>query len=376
MKNQFLLIISFLLWTSVAGQNIQTFYTETWVNDNWQKMVKGTNTYDKDDFLTITSQNNWDTDFNIWDNSFQTFYINNKDGAVTQQITQAWDFLNRNWYSFERITYDYNSNKKLSSKLIENWVKGNWQNVVKDLNNYDSIGNLINSLRHTWDLVSLSWKNTQQINFTNSSSGKVIEKVTQSWENLSNVWSNNQRITFTYNIKDKPLTQYTEIWVNGNWQNFERHNNSYDNTGFVINTIEQKWNLDSSRWNNSEQINYANNLDGTIHQKTMQTWDNLLKSWNNIERTTFTYNQTSDTYIPRMPSFSVYPNPSKDIISIKLENSDLSKVSIIDLNGKLLVSHICSVNEFSININELNPSIYLVRIEQGEKIMIRKFIKN
>lgn len=376
MKHSILLFISFLIWNSVASQNIETFLTETWENENWVKMDKGTNTYDQLGFIINTSQINWDNDFNKWNNSFQTVYTNNNEGSVTQKITQSWDDLIRTWDNNQRITFNYNTNKKLSSKITENFVNGYWQNLAKELNYYDSIGNLINNLQYSWNNASSSWETIRQVNYINSNSGKVIEKVTQSWENLTNTWSNIQRTTFAYNSKDKPLTQLTETWVSSNWQNLFRLTNTFDNSGFVINTIEQKWNMDSTSWNNSEQINYTINLNGTINQKTIQFWNNLNLSWQNLKRTSFTYFQSNDIFKPKYPGFIIYPNPCKDYILIKLENPEISRVSIIDLQGKSIVSLFCSENEFSINLKDLNPNIYVLRIEQGEKIMIRKIFKN
>ena len=77
-------------------------------------------------------------------------------------------------------------------------------------------------------------------------------------------------------------------------------------------------------------------------------------------------------------SISVYPNPVKSILSIKNNsNSSLSKVTIYDITGKILVTQ--NMNESqtnSIDISEFTTGIYMILIEDinGNNIKT-KFIK-
>lgn len=65
-------------------------------------------------------------------------------------------------------------------------------------------------------------------------------------------------------------------------------------------------------------------------------------------------------------NFSIYPNPATDVINVK---SDISgNYQIIDINGKILVN----TTDKSININELSPGQYFLRVGNSTQ----PFIKN
>jgi hypothetical protein len=60
--------------------------------------------------------------------------------------------------------------------------------------------------------------------------------------------------------------------------------------------------------------------------------------------------------------FSVYPNPTSEVINIKCENSDVTyDVKIYDINGKLIIEKTCH-NESSIDLKNLNDGVYILNI--------------
>lgn len=74
-------------------------------------------------------------------------------------------------------------------------------------------------------------------------------------------------------------------------------------------------------------------------------------------------------------NFSIYPNPVVDIINISsLNNTEISKVAITDINGRIVKEVISSVNNFS--VNELNAGIYFLKIFTKEGTGTSKFVKN
>ncbi len=80
-------------------------------------------------------------------------------------------------------------------------------------------------------------------------------------------------------------------------------------------------------------------------------------------------------------TFAIYPNPAKDAVSIKLQNSknENCKVEIINCLGE--VSEIYNFGNStdivnSISIEKLTPGIYYVKTTLGKKTSIRKLIKD
>ncbi|MBP6089815.1 MAG: T9SS type A sorting domain-containing protein [Crocinitomicaceae bacterium] len=65
--------------------------------------------------------------------------------------------------------------------------------------------------------------------------------------------------------------------------------------------------------------------------------------------------------------FKIYPNPTSDIINLDLNNNSNSDFEIYDISGKLLIK----TNEKSIDLSNLSPSIYLLKVGNT----IKKFQK-
>ena len=75
-------------------------------------------------------------------------------------------------------------------------------------------------------------------------------------------------------------------------------------------------------------------------------------------------------------TLSLYPNPVQNILNIQNTASNLSKVQIYDLNGRLLQNHLMQSNEVSLDVSQLNSGIYFVILENemGNQIS-RKIVK-
>jgi hypothetical protein len=72
---------------------------------------------------------------------------------------------------------------------------------------------------------------------------------------------------------------------------------------------------------------------------------------------------------------NIYPNPTTDYINFSLKGLENTPVSIIDLNGKLIVNTKISTDN-SINVTSLNSGVYFVQLEVEKQTVSYKFVKN
>jgi hypothetical protein len=77
--------------------------------------------------------------------------------------------------------------------------------------------------------------------------------------------------------------------------------------------------------------------------------------------------------------FSIFPNPTHDNFKISWQNpylEDEIEISIIDITGKTVFKTIKSTNKFNTNIitEELEPGLYLVKLQSGSMIGSKKLI--
>ncbi|NEN24920.1 T9SS type A sorting domain-containing protein [Cryomorpha ignava] len=69
---------------------------------------------------------------------------------------------------------------------------------------------------------------------------------------------------------------------------------------------------------------------------------------------------------------SVFPNPARDLVSVKNENGDLISVKIIDVAGRIVKT--INQNFENINISEIALGNYFLRIESNEGVVSRKLV--
>lgn len=75
-------------------------------------------------------------------------------------------------------------------------------------------------------------------------------------------------------------------------------------------------------------------------------------------------------------TFLIYPNPSSDIINIKLISSKRAKMEIINHFGQIVHSSYINDGSTSIDISGFNAGFYLIKVTGESTSQIRKIIKN
>ncbi|WP_309640311.1 serine hydrolase [Flavobacterium sp.] len=70
---------------------------------------------------------------------------------------------------------------------------------------------------------------------------------------------------------------------------------------------------------------------------------------------------------------SVYPNPSESVVHIDNLNNDNYEVKVTSILGKVLIQ---KSNSNHIDISSLSKGIYIITVDQGERTLTQKLIKN
>ena len=75
-------------------------------------------------------------------------------------------------------------------------------------------------------------------------------------------------------------------------------------------------------------------------------------------------------------NFQVYPNPSKNQICIELDKlSNFSQLTITDFNGKIILSKKILKLKTMLDVSLLPQGVYLITLDNKEKITHQKLIK-
>lgn len=86
------------------------------------------------------------------------------------------------------------------------------------------------------------------------------------------------------------------------------------------------------------------------------------------------YGAGSVKELKQTPSFSMYPNPTDDFVSVQVNNIENGKVKVVDLLGNVVYSE--AIGTISkINVSDFKNGVYFVTIEsEGNKIASKKLV--
>jgi hypothetical protein len=74
----------------------------------------------------------------------------------------------------------------------------------------------------------------------------------------------------------------------------------------------------------------------------------------------------------------VYPNPASDLLHVVLDHEGEIRISVIDITGRMLQSSVIvsgGFNTYPLNISELDPGLFFIRLEAGQETQVVRFIK-
>lgn len=72
----------------------------------------------------------------------------------------------------------------------------------------------------------------------------------------------------------------------------------------------------------------------------------------------------------------LFPNPSSSIINFELQDVILSKITIFDINNRIIDTKFSFTNQNNIDINNFQNGIYILQISTDKGIITKKIIKN
>ena len=91
-----------------------------------------------------------------------------------------------------------------------------------------------------------------------------------------------------------------------------------------------------------------------------------------IDDVMFNYVSAGINY-PKEETISIFPNPAHDWLDVKHHDTSLQySVEITDISGKTL-SH--TTNRSRIDISQLSPATYFIKVLGNEKVLVKNFIK-
>jgi hypothetical protein len=131
----------------------------------------------------------------------------------------------------------------------------------------------------------------------------------------------------------------------------------------------------------TEWITYERLVPATFNKMAFELFSSDTAVFNGITFINtpafFAFDDASFNYMPTSvknlskKDFKLFPNPTKDLLTIQIESQDAETFQIIDLHGRVLRT-MQIVAQQSVDLHDLAPGIYLIRGKDGRT---RRFVK-
>lgn len=152
------------------------------------------------------------------------------------------------------------------------------------------------------------------------------------------------------------------------------------NTFFFLNNSidanEYSWDFDDGDTSNLQDPKHEFLMTGIYNVKL------IVKNACGIDSLIRQILVTSDMEVEKHQGVSIYPNPLKDIFTLRLvsENKENIKLSVFDLPGEIVYTNnikiLPGINEFKITTSSWNKGLYIVTIRGDNKNINLKIVKN
>lgn len=88
----------------------------------------------------------------------------------------------------------------------------------------------------------------------------------------------------------------------------------------------------------------------------------------------FTNSTLGNQDITSVNAYQVYPNPTKDIIYIKLETLENTNIQLYNVLGEKLLDKVISKNH-TMSLSGLSQGLYFLQFKQNDKVYVKKIVK-
>lgn len=334
-----------------ADGSLKQTFRQRWVDNIWSNSYKKRFTYNSDKLIIGAFQESWDSNTSTWISRDSQRYEYNSAKQLTVQYFLKWNKSTSNWLYNMRFILDYDDNGWNTLSTVQFWDGNEWDNSSQSISSYTDACILPSQL------PSVSIK--KDISVTEGNTSVTPAKFTISLNKTTA-----STVTVNYTTKSlsakagSDFTAKTGKLTFGN--GFVNKSITIDVTGDNLVEPNERFALVLS--------NPVNAVLGTIDSAIcIIKNDDPSFSWSNSIQNDISTSEKS---------VKIYPNPVKDVLNIQgLNEQDKVQLSIVDVNGKVLIQKNVNTSSYQWNIKTLPAGSYFLQIEKQNKIYTYPFIK-
>lgn len=293
-------------------------------------------------------------------------------------------YHNGNFEQEKETIYTYNANNLVSStaNIIKNDSTLNLDTIQMFLYTYNANNNLIETSEREFDGTQLINKTMKVYNYT---SNRLSVVNVNNWDAINNTYDSVYKYALAYSGNALPISVTEYQYNNANWiekiktQNFYNANGSLDSVIYLVNedTVLERKSITYYKRNGEDLVE-------VFEQKSI--WDSNDSTWynNNGDFIMYLYYDTAkiDTTInihnikDDTNDFTVYPNPSNEILNVESTKGNIGTIYIYDHNGRIIrqITIHNRTKRASIDVGSLASGIYTLMIHTDKKTIVKKAV--
>ncbi len=356
-----------------AHDKTHTLLSFSWnkCNNQWSDTTHYKELTESKKYITYIFRN-WDYTNCKFTSGYKHSYTINDDGNYDSILIFKLDTANNVWVKSKKKTYFYYTENLIYNILEQKWNhnKEQWENYQKIEDEYNQDKQLITENYLVWNNIKKQWQYSMQKVLSYDNNGWLINIVTKHWDYINNKWVNSSRILIHYTANTQTTTYQSWDANNSQWVNTSQFIFNYNNTGKLLEQIDQLWDSNNNKWDNTDKYEYV--YDSADNQTEYNYYQWNTGSWVLKSQDKFFYSQMSYNGIASVKmNIKISPNPAYN--ELVIYGLTKGEYKITTLSGKTLMHSKLHSNR--INIQALPSGIYILEIKNDNKKYYSRFIK-
>lgn len=314
-----------------------------------------------------------------WSTAHKQEYVYDDKGNQILSVVSGWD--SQQWTPNYKLEYTYDDNRNRTSRLysLRNTAQ-QWVPYFKHEYSYDDNENQTLIRISIWETDTQQWRTHSKDEYAYDDNGKQIFHVISRWDSETQEWDPYFGYdTYIYDNDGNLTSRLRSAWDNHTqqWLLDQRYEYTYDTNGNFITYLTLEWNRNVQQWTPTHKENYIydnsytyNNLvvpfsENFFRHKRVKTifhlWKKDLQEWMEYRRADYHYSeQTVGITSAIEAGIQVFPNPTNDLITFDLKNSQNTTVILHDAQGKHIGTQ--DLQDKQLSVGHLNSGIYFYQL--------------
>ncbi|MGJ8743723.1 T9SS type A sorting domain-containing protein [Polaribacter sp.] len=380
------LLFLFLCSITAFSQVKLTSETEEYYNGtSWESSNKKTFTYDDNNNLISEKFYFRNNSTSSWEFNSNDTYVYNSANRVVSSTYEGFDGSGNISYGY-KTNYTYNANNQIVESINLEFKDGVYVDDYKNIYTYS--GNKVTELvDYYWNgsawVLTADYSSKTTINY--GANDLVYEFLYYDWNGSS--WSVVDKDVYGYNANNKLTSTIYYDWNGAAYEVYSKEEYTYDSNGNLI--LERDFDYNNGSFELYSEKNYTFDVTQLMSSFTHPFKDKFgfeaLTGQENLYvnkilgyeednyRTTYNYGEaTASVKGVSFIEFAVYPNPTKNMLTIDDSKFSIENIAIFNVLGK----KVFEAQKNNMNIENLVSGVYVVKVQTADgKIGTKRIVK-